>query len=427
MEDNLLPIEIYENLPDLLKTLTDTQTGRKKDILLLSCIGAISSCLPKVYGVYGGDKYYSNLYILIIAPPASGKGVMNKSKSLVEKIHSHIKDMSLSDIEDCKAANKKSKHSSEKCPDLSIKILPGNVSSSKVYRHLENSSHGLLILESEADTISTMLKQDWGNFSDVLRKAFHHETISISRDTDDKYFEVTFPKLSLVISGTPDQVKPLIQSKENGLYSRFLFYYFEEVDLWKDVSPNGTMLNNDDIFNNAGNDMFRIYEKLISNPTEINILLSSSQWDKLNNTMGDAVTIFKEVKQHDSIPIIKRHGVMIFRLCMILTIIRLKDEEVFDNSIMCNDTDFEIAISIIKFSVEHALKVSNLLSNKYDLTVKEALFMNNLPTNFERHEAVTIGLSISIPTRTIDYILSKWVKNKILRKVSNGNYSKGQN
>jgi hypothetical protein len=70
-----------------------------------------------------------------------------------------------------------------------------------------------LIFENEADALSNMLKQDYGNFSDILRNSFQHETVSISRASDDRYFEIKSPQLSIVLSGTPNQVMPLIQSK----------------------------------------------------------------------------------------------------------------------------------------------------------------------------------------------------------------------
>lgn len=127
---------------------------------------------------------------------------------------------------------------------------------------MKNNKHGLLILESEADSISNMLKQDWGNFSDILRKAYHHEKIPISREIDDKFIEVESPKLSMVISGTQGQVKPLILSKESGLFSRFLYYYFDDGVKWKDVTPNGSLVDYTTVFEKTSNDVFKPYNRL---------------------------------------------------------------------------------------------------------------------------------------------------------------------
>lgn len=429
MENNLLPEIIYENLPDFLKRLTNPFTGRERDIILLSSLGVLSASLPNVFGVYDRNRFSPNLYLLIIAPPASGKGVMNMSKKLIEKTHRMIKENSIADIADCEDQKKDNKDKKQKCPDLEIKIIPGNVSSSKFYKHIQNSNHGILIFETEADTISVMLKQDWGNFSDVLRKAFHHETVSISRDIDDKYFEISNPKLSLVISGTANQVQPLIQSKENGLFSRFLFYMFEESTGWKDVSPNGATVDYNHLFSDAGDEMFKLHENLEKNQSEVEIKLSESQWLKFNDTMTRVVEAFIKEKKIDDIAVLKRHGVMMFRICMILTIIRHKDSNSFENSIICNDDDFDCALNIIKSTIDHSIRVSSLLNipngkKEKFLTVREILLLAELPNDFERKLAIEKGTNLNIPERTIDYFLKRWIDNEIISKIANGKFKK---
>ena len=68
------------------------------------------------------------------------------------------------------------------------------------------------------------MKSDYGNYSDVLRKAFHHELVSLSRRKDREYCEVANPRVSVALAGTPEQVRQLIPDAENGLMSRFCFY-----------------------------------------------------------------------------------------------------------------------------------------------------------------------------------------------------------
>jgi len=76
-----IPDVVYDNLPESIKKLTSMFNGRERDVVLLSILGVLSNCLPKVYSKYDGHKVYSNLFILIIAPPASGKGVMKYGRS----------------------------------------------------------------------------------------------------------------------------------------------------------------------------------------------------------------------------------------------------------------------------------------------------------------------------------------------------------
>ena len=428
MQDNLLPDNIFENLPELLNRLTCQFTDRERDIVLLSSISVLSACLPKVYGNYGGNKCYSNLFLLVIAPPASGKGIMGKSKLLIEKIHNSIKQNSMSEIEDCKQSNKGKKQDKSACPELLIKILPGNVSSSKIYKHLQNDVYGLLMFETEADTISGMLKQDWGNFSDVLRKAFHHETVSISREIDDKYFEVNQPKLSLVISGTPGQVAPLINSQENGLFSRFIFYYFNDAFSWKDVSPEANPVDLNDVFSEVGEVIFQLHENLLSREREMEVKLTNQQWEKFNGVMDYAVRVLTE-SNAVMIPTLKRHGLIMFRICMILSVLRNHDGNTDEDVIICSDNDFDTAISIIKATIDHSIFVANLLdngvtNNKKKLNMQENILLAHLKEDFTRSEVIGLGSNMNIPTRTLDFIIKKLLTLGLIYKVSNGKFKK---
>jgi hypothetical protein len=425
METNFLPEIVYQKSPEFLQELVRPFSGRERDVVLLSSLGVLSASLPKVFGVYDGNKYSPNLYLIIVAPAASGKGVMIKSKKLVEKIHQNVTEVSLGNIEDCKAQKKEKKDVDIKCPDLEVKVVPGNVSSSKIYKHLKNAPHGLLIFETEADTISVMLKQDWGNFSDILRKAFHHETISISRETDDKFIEIQYPQLSLVISGTPNQIKPLIHSKENGLFSRFMFYLFNDVMTWKDVSPKGMKIDYNELFSLASIEIFNLYNKLQKSGTYLEITLSDSQWDKFNEDMSFVTQLFIGQGRSEVLSIVRRQGLIVFRLCMILTIIRNKDLENFPSTLVCEDADYLVAFEIMKTTIDHSIYASNLLDNgKIELTVRETLFLASMGKKFTRAEALVYAEDKGIPTRTLDYMLKRLLEGKFLSKVSNGVYER---
>lgn len=429
MEMNLLPEIIYDKIPDYLKELTIPFVARERDIVLLSSIGSISACLPKVYGIYSGDKISANLYVLVVAPPASGKGVLNKSRRLVEKIHISVKANSSLRRQICEVDKKQSKDkNTEQCPEIEIKLLPGNVSSSKIYKHLQSSEYGLLIFESEADTISQLLKLDWGSISDVLRKAFHHESLSISREIDDKYFEINNPQLSMVVAGTPNQVQPLIHSKENGLFSRFLFYYFTEPSYWKDVSPNTIRLNANELFDIAGDKLFELYNNLIDTDFEIEIKLNNQQWEQFNSMMSTITTSSINEGLLQIIPIIKRQGVIFFRIIMILTMMRHIDNPL-TQEYYCDDDDFFIAKEIVKVTIDHSLEVSRILDSKSNdpkekLNAREIILLSFLELNFTRNDALVASESLKIPERTLGYMLKKMVELKVIRRESNGNYKK---
>jgi len=417
MDKKYFSQEIYENLPDLLKNLVSSFDEREKDIVLLSSIGVLSNCIPNVIGFYGRKKHYPHLYTMIIAPPASGKGSMNYASILIEDIHQRKLEESRAKIKVWEKQKKGNK------PNIDARIIPGNVSSAKFYSHIKNNEHGLLIFESEADSMSNMLKQDWGNFSDILRKAFHHEKISISREIDDKFIEVTSPKLAMVISGTEGQVKPLILSKENGLFSRFLYYYFNDEVEWKDVTPDEENLDYSVIFKQSGLEILKLYEILEALKNPIEFKLTTLQWERLNSTLKTATSIFNKMGLNNLTSTAFRSGVNLFRIAMILSVIRNIDSIGNIGVLTCDDKDFEIAHSIIKYLLDHVLLVSELFEkDKYGLSVSELNILSNLPNKFKRNEAIDIGEELDIKPRTMDNYLKKWKKKGALKAPRTGFY-----
>lgn len=419
--------EVYENLPDLLKTITEPFEGRERDVVLLSSITVLSNCIPNIYGFYDHGKYYPQLYLVIIAPAASGKGVMVHSKKLIDPIHKKIRDESIETQKryfDEKKNTMKGKANQylnfEDIPLKKVKIMPANISSTKVYQNLENSSNGLLIFDTEIDTITTSFKQHWGDFSDVLRKAFQHEGISIERIYNDILIEIEKPKLAICFSGTYDQLLPLIKSKNNGLFSRFMMYTFDLIPGFKDVfGANDYKVS--DIFDLKGSEIFRMYERLIKLPNEVSFRFSDEQYFKFLEEFRK-ITVFQNFKHNKYIHSnIRRLGIIMFRICMVLTVIR-KNGIIEGQELICDDSDFNIGLSLIKTLFNHLLYDSKKHST-FNSEVDKILY-NLLNDEFTRKNFIYFGSKLSIPERTLDYKLDIWKKNGIITQIKQGVYKK---
>jgi len=418
--EKYIPNEVYINLPEPLNQIANQFEGREKDIILLSSLGVLSACMPNVTGLYDEREFNPNLYLFIIAPPASGKGVMDWSKHLILPIH-RAKYLEYKRRLQEYQRNENQNEIIEK-PELISKVIPGNVSSSKCYYHLNHSEDSVLIFESEADSLSNMLKQDWGDFSDLMRKSFQHETCSISRN--DRFFEVEKPKLSLVLSGTPNQLKPLISSKENGLFSRFLFYYFDEVRGWKDVSPKRRIINKTEFFERKGEQIKILYDRLL-NMDKVEIVMNEVQWSRFNETMRSINDIFLKDK-NDFTSTTKRLGLIAFRLIMILTVLR-NFSKIQGSSIIIpvSDMDLVSILSLVKYLVDHSLYVYDKYEAKSKkMTLQDRLLYRELPNEFRRSSGVEVAKEFDIPERTFAEILNRWQELNILEKVSHGKYRK---
>ena len=108
------------------------------------------------------------------------------------------------------------------------------------------------MFETEGDTLANTFGSDYGNYSDGFRKAFHHETISYIRRKDREYVNIKHPKLSTLLTGTPRQILNLISDAENGLFSRFAFYYLDTKLVWNNVFANSGNETLEDYFQTLG-------------------------------------------------------------------------------------------------------------------------------------------------------------------------------
>ena len=278
-----IPDHLFESLPDILKDGTKAFTERRKrDVFFTTALCIISGCLPKVKGIYSHETIYPHLFCFIIAPPASGKGVLKNAKRLGDMIHQAKREESKKmqeqydlDNEEYKTYMRSKKKDAPKMekpqePQSKLLFIPADCSQAMMIQLLnENDGQGI-ICETEADAMGNAQKQDWGSYSHVMRGAFHHEKISVARKTNKELLEIDEPRLAVVLSGTPNQVPKLIASAEDGLFSRFMFYAFKNDIVWQDPRPQGG-LNHTDHFKALSDEMSRLHEFLSSSPTEIRL------------------------------------------------------------------------------------------------------------------------------------------------------------
>ncbi len=414
---------VYDNLPPFLKNLIQGYSGREKDIILLSTLIVLSSSIPNVYGNYSGEKIYPHLYLMIIAPPASGKGMMNVPRQLITKIHDKLKIDSLENRQECIKQSKKDRNvNSENCPDISILIVPANISTSELYSFLNSSKNGLIMIESEADTLSKMLNNDWSNYSDVMRKAWHHEDISLSRKLENEFVEVNNPKLAMLISGTPDQLAPLIKNQSNGLFSRFMMYNFEEIAEFKDVFDTSHNEQHK-VFKESGNNWYELYGSLLNLEKEIEFQFSNEQKLVFKNQM---IYIQKDIIEKHSmnfVPNVYRAGIIWFRIAMILTVIREMENLSQKELIEPVEEDFYSAFEIMKTILRHSQYTFDTMS-EHGLSIQDEEFLDSLKSRFLTKNAITLGASMGIGERTVYDKLKQLQNKKIIKRIAKGKFRK---
>ena len=438
LDSPYFPKMVYQRLPKLLKEAVEPMTefgDREKDVFLISALGILSGLFPKVEGQYNRSRLAPPLNVFVIAPAASGKGVMVNAKILGTRIHREFLEENKKKINEFKDRRNKNNIESDKASSAApikplevVLYIPGNISSAAVINHLSNNDGFGIIAESEADTVTVSLKQDWGGFSDLIRKTFHHETVSSSRKGKDgfmlegNFHEIERPKLAIVITGTPGQVRGLVDSPENGLFSRFCYYSYKKEPKWRDVtSENGIDL--DSYYSNLSDEVYKIH-KFYKEP--YSFVWTKKQWKSFNKSMK---TMFENVEKETLFSSVFRLGVIAYRVAMTLSIMRHYENNKSSTSkeIACNEDDFLNAIDIVKVLNHHSKRVESLLSYKSktsDLGYKY-IFLNGLPKGkFKKEDALKIAKKLKIADRTAARRLKEYEEKGLLKKISKGSYFK---
>lgn len=435
--------------PPLFRDVSLTQTDTEmKDCMLLGSMTILSGAMPNVYGVYGQHKVYAPLYTIVNAPAASNKGSLTACRFLVEPIEMDIRQHNKQEQENYQrelaeymaldAATRRATPCPKEPPYRSL-YIPANTTVSSVYQALNDNDEWGVTFETEADTLSSVLQSEYGNYSDLLRKAFHHEPCSLRRRKDNEFIFVNEPRWAVLLTCTPGQIPGLLPSAENGLGSRFLFYNLLRKLVWLNMFERNEKTLEEQFLE------FGIRYKSVFN--ELSTRCGNSIEFKLSN---EQQTIFNEffaglqleqvgLYGDDLIAFVRRLGLACFRISMVLTVLRHEGRhpiiEPLSKSIVCQDVDFKITLTIVNCLINHTAHVySNLIphgnqnsaNNMTAMNDNEKRFLQALPEEFTTNEAFVVAQQLGIPQRSAERYLGKFVsKYHCVTRVTNGHYRKG--
>lgn len=414
------------------------------DMLLFGSIIALSAVMPKVIGIYGRKQVYANLFGFVAAPPASSKGKLADVIRIVQPIQDEIRDsneLEQFNYQEKLAAYKASGDRNALPPTppkyRTLKIA-ANSSSTAVYQTLNDNDGCGFTAETEGDTLAMMMKSDFGNYSDGLRKAFHHEPISYLRRKDNEHVDITHPRWSVLLSGTYGQISTLIPNPENGLFSRFPFYCLPRTYDWLNVfdSSDETL---ERLFFALGRRYLGLYHVLTQRVRDLIFVLTPEQQQRFNDHFAGIQTEYVSLYGDDLVASVRRQGLIAYRMMMILSITRYVDtpEQLRDvDTFTCHDDDFQTALSMIDTLLQHTAFVFTQCLTPVEsadapvstLTDLQRKLLSVLPEEFDRDRWRQCARSINVNPRTADRWLGQFVsKHGLLTRLSLGQYSKTSN
>ena len=417
---------------------------QQKDMLIATALVLLSGCFPKVWANYDGRLVFSNLFFFLVAPPASNKGIVSSCLQLVMLIEQEIRECNQREMEEYNQQMAELKASKSKAagtllptaPPYRSLLISGNASSTAIYEDLANNNGEGITIETEADSLSTTLKSDYGNFSDGLRKAFHHERISYSRRANKEHVCINNPKWSVMLTGTPGQVTNLIPSSENGLFSRFLFLLSKREGAWRNVFSKKECTI-DEAMTAIGKRVYEIH-KVLKQAGEkgIEFTLTKGQENKFNDYFDKLYQEYGSMMGEDFEASIFRLGLSTFRIAMVLSITRQEGITTPPQQITCGDKDVEAAILIAETLIQHAAHIFSNLMPSQDTETTASIHLSGLhqklydalPDTFSRQQALALGPKIGMEPKTANKYIGHFVtRYHICRRVKNGLYEKVKN
>ncbi|MDY4917775.1 MAG: DUF3987 domain-containing protein [Candidatus Cryptobacteroides sp.] len=443
-EDRRLPLfdeTIYNDLPIILERATGTMNIRQeKDLVLIGSIATISSILLPFRTIYHGRTIFPNMFLFVPGPAGSGKGRLDFCYRLVRPIHQDKRDLWLlaqeeykQELDRYRALSKKEKANatSPVKPPITLLRVPANCSATSFAEAMADNGN-MLMFETEGDTVVNTFKSDYGNYSDNFRKAFAHEEFGyLRRGNDSEEKEVQNPRLSVVLSGTPEQVKSLIPNAENGLLSRFIFYCMSATDEWLDgFSGYDTDNPLEKVFDNLGAEIENFYQHL-TQINEVWFTLSIVQKLKFNDYFAGEKQRMKELNGDLYNASTHRLSWACLRIAMVLTALRCMDRGTVPEKIECSDADFDIALSIIRTVSEHNDYIFNVLNEGIteDVKVSETyssaarhVLLNNLPDKFSSEDMQSIAVKLGKSIRTIQRQVRRAIQNGQVKELAKGRY-----
>ena len=386
--------------------------GEMRDMLLLSVLTNCVYALPamRMYHGFPHHVYGPELMTMVLAPAASGKGIMNYGKRLLQSIEDEHGEFI---------------------------YLPANTSSAALMSYLKMLKGRGIMMATEIDTLSKALSSTTGGFSDTLRCMFEHETISKLRKGQEELIEIPDPHFNVLISGTYNQLKPLIKSRENGLMSRFACYVVKQtqdfddrvwLDAEEDAVPQEVVL-----YAQLAKEISQRYAWMKKAKHACYFYLTDAQRKSITRMFRGMYETLRPAFGNEFDSILKRMPVIMKRIGMILTGFRLDMNEPLPERVVCSDDDFEAILLIGHKLLLHSAMMYQMLPQNKDAAPGEIgqsliqkQFFQMLPTDFSKQDAVKTAEVLGVNIKTVEYWLSKFVTSGDLQRIMNGKYQKNE-
>lgn len=472
--------------PHFLQQAIDCgESKAQRDVLLLGAITVLGATLNRLVCFnYGHKDHYPCLQTFVLALPVSGKGALTWTRQLAEPIHdemlsSYLQKMKAYRVEKTKwdyMGKERVNHPEPEQPSMKLFYIAGDNSSTGIQENLMDNDGVGMICESEADTVSTAIGADYGHWSHTLRQAFDHDRLAYNRRTNHEYRECARLRLSVLLSGTPAQLCPLIPTPENGLFSRQLFYYMPPIREWVNQFDQAGA-DYGQLFRQWGERWKTVLAAIKAETSGFRLQLSAGQQEEFNNRMAQIFSHAGVAHGSQMRSTVARIAINVCRILCVVALLRSLEniigeaagsgpsapmndpsnplnapsgplnarllacpglspashtprENTADGmvpSFLLSTTpeDFEAVLDLVEPLYRHSCHVLMFLPDA-EVTGRKAspqeVFLSSLPMEFTRKEAMEVAQQNGIVESTFDTLLKRMGEKGVIESTGRGQY-----
>ena len=384
-----------QSLPnDLQEMLSLASTPDEEDILLLSTLTGASACMPNIYFRYGptSKRYYANLQLFVLAPPASGKGIAGLAENMVKVVN-------------------------EQHPLM----IPGDSTYPSWFKAMYDQHGCGYMHESEGSVITDIWGASVMSYNTALRKTAEHETISKNRMLTGKMV-IERPKFSMLLTGTFGQYRKLVPSVENGYFSRLLTLFVQSTYPF-DKKYVTTLSAQSVIPEKIGNKLLDLYEAM-SIDEEKEWTLTQEQKEILGEHLQTEYKTLITMLGENFHSTVVRMAVQIERIAMILSVFR-------GNMEVCSDEDFLTALMIGNKLLQHMAMAYKLINGDAQRAVPDIkpldqrrILYKQLKEEYDRKTLIEEAKVQGVSERTAERWNKSWIEFGQVKKLCHGQYQK---
>lgn len=428
-----LPNINWVALPEPLAQITEpVENELHRLALLTACITTIGAVTPTVTTLYNGKQYSPSLYFFLCGPPGSGKSCIEPALRLVELVDREIRLESKKMFDEFRrkqAAHARLKGESAEPPpekpERKMFIVPADSTAPVLVRAICNN-RSVLLFDTEADSLQNALRTETGDASPALRKAWHGERVDQARVGDDLLVSTDRPCLSMVLSGTPDQIHVLIKHVASGLTSRFRFIKLPRLKKF----PNPYRPGSQEVEQTAlmhQKSILELWTYVLSDKLHKGFIVSLKT-DQQERLVSHYKTLYEDEIEDADAGTTLRSGIVVVRIATVLTILRYWYKyQTLEAEMTVSEEDFQTALALGEFLRQHtdqlvqSLKQQSAMPTFRPVSNNKRTWLNALPKEFSTIEAITIGERRGISRSTVHSMLKN---DKYFQKIRHGLYSK---